>query len=114
MSVQGNKNQKTIPLGGAKLVNKATGESFVLARSVLKIGRDEGNDVTLPDDTFISRHHAWVLHMRGGWWVEDLGSTNGTLLNGKQLEERKQIAPGDAIKIGRTELFFELSQAEDV
>lgn len=107
-------NQKTIPLGGAQLVNKTTGECFVLERSVLKIGRDEGNDLTLPQDTYVSRHHAWILHMRGQWWVEDLGSTNGTTLNGKPLEERKLVAPGDAIKIGRTELFFELSQGKDV
>lgn len=107
-------NLKTIPLGGAQLVNKTTGECFVLERSVLKIGRDEGNDLTLPQDTYVSRHHAWILHMRGQWWVEDLGSTNGTTLNGKPLEERKLVAPGDAIKIGRTELFFELSQGKDV
>jgi len=103
------KNQKAIPLGGACLINKGTGEKFILSQSVLKIGRDDTNDLPLPADTYISRHHAWILYMRGAWWVEDLGSTNGTSLNGESLAERKQIVPGDLIKIGRTELLFELT-----
>ena len=101
--------QQPIPLGGACLVNKATGERIALNQSVLKIGRDEGNDLMIADDTYISRHHAWLLHMRGVWWIEDLGSTNGTNLNGAPLSERKQVIPGDQIKIGRTELTFQLA-----
>jgi len=90
----------------AFLFNKATNESFPLTQSVSKIGRDQTNSISLASDHYISRHHAWVLQMQGGYWVEDLGSTNGTLLNGEVLNERKQIFPGDRLTFGKTELVF--------
>jgi pSer/pThr/pTyr-binding forkhead associated (FHA) protein len=90
----------------AFLFNKATNESFPLTQSVSKIGRDQTNSISLSTDHYISRHHAWVLQMQGGYWVEDLGSTNGTLLNSEVLNERKQIFPGDRITFGKTELVF--------
>lgn len=103
------KAQPKAPPSGAHLVNKSTTESFPLTQSVSKIGRDQTNSIALPKDSYISRHHAWVLFIKGSYWVEDLGSTNGTLLNGELLTERKQIFPGDCLKLGRTELIFELS-----
>ncbi len=101
-------NMKT-PSGLAILVNKDTNERFPLTQSVSKIGRDKANTISLHNDSYVSRHHAWVLFIKGAYWVEDLGSTNGTLLNGEVLSERKQIYPGDRIKLGRTELVFELN-----
>ncbi len=96
------------PSGMAMLINRDTSERFPLAQSVSKIGRDKANNISLHNDSYVSRHHAWVLFIKGSYWVEDLGSTNGTLLNDELLSERKQIFPGDRIKIGRTELVFEL------
>lgn len=90
----------------AFLFNKLTNENFPLTQSVSKIGRDQTNNIPLPADHYISRHHAWVLQMQGGYWVEDLGSTNGTLLNGEVLSERRQIFPGDCLTFGKTELIF--------
>lgn len=94
---------------GAMLVNKETNERYPLSQSVCKIGRDKSNNISLNSDSYISRHHAWVLNIKGNYFVEDLGSTNGTLLNGDVLAERKQIFPGDRIKFGRTEFVFEMS-----
>jgi pSer/pThr/pTyr-binding forkhead associated (FHA) protein len=94
---------------GAMLVNKETNERYPLSQSVSKIGRDKANNISLNNDSYISRHHAWVLFIKGNYFVEDLGSTNGTLLNGEVLSERKQIFPGDRIKFGRTELVFEVN-----
>lgn len=94
---------------GAMLVNKETNERYPLSQSVSKIGRDKANNISLNNDSYISRHHAWVLFIKGNYFVEDLGSTNGTLLNGDVLSERKQIFPGDRIKFGRTELVFEIN-----
>lgn len=97
------------PPAGASLINRGTNERFVLNQPVNKIGRDQTNHIAITKDSYISRFHAWVLFVKGNYWVEDLGSTNGTLLNGEVLNERKQIFPGDCLKLGRTELIFELS-----
>ena len=94
------------PARPAYLFNKLTGERYPLTQSVSKIGRDQTNNISITNDHYISRHHAWVLQMQGGYWVEDLGSTNGTLLNGEPLGERKQIASGDRLTFGKTELVF--------
>lgn len=90
----------------AFLYNKLTNDRFALTQSVSKIGRDQTNSISITNDHYISRHHAWVLQMQGGYYVEDLGSTNGTLLNGEVLSERKQIFPGDRLTFGKTELVF--------
>jgi pSer/pThr/pTyr-binding forkhead associated (FHA) protein len=103
------KSNLKAPSGLAILINKDTNERYPLTQSVSKIGRDKANTISLQNDSYVSRHHAWVLFIKGSYWVEDLGSTNGTLLNGEVLSERKQIFPGDRIKLGRTELVFELN-----
>jgi pSer/pThr/pTyr-binding forkhead associated (FHA) protein len=103
------KSNLKAPSGLAILINRDTNERYPLTQSVSKIGRDKANTIALQNDSYVSRHHAWVLFIKGSYWVEDLGSTNGTLLNGEVLSERKQIFPGDRIKLGRTELVFELN-----
>ena len=49
------------------------------------IGRGGGCTISLPDDTFVSQVHARVVERDGQLFIEDLGSTNGTFLNGKQV-----------------------------
>lgn len=71
-----------------------------------RIGRDPGNDLVLNDDGFASRYHAWITYEAEAFWVEDLGSTNGTVLNGQPLAERKLLSSGDKIKIGDSEITF--------
>ena len=93
----------------AALINKETNEQFPLTQSVSKVGRDKTNTISLYNDSYVSRHHAWILLIKGKYYVEDLGSTNGTLLNGEVLAERKQLSSGDQLKFGRTELLFELN-----
>ncbi|HEY9715676.1 MAG TPA: FHA domain-containing protein [Chroococcales cyanobacterium] len=101
--------QREMPKGQQRpafLFNKLTNDRFALTQSVSKIGRDQTNNIPITNDHYISRHHAWVLQMQGGYWVEDLGSTNGTMLNGEPLNERRQIFPGDRLTFGKTELIF--------
>jgi hypothetical protein len=92
----------------AFLFNAATNEKHALNQSVSKIGRDQTNNIAIRADHYISRHHAWILQMHGNYWVEDLGSTNGTLLNGEPLTDRRQIAQSDRITFGKTEFVFSL------
>jgi pSer/pThr/pTyr-binding forkhead associated (FHA) protein len=79
------------------------GVTFALGREVT-IGRDPNCTITMPDDAYVSQLHAHVLPRNGEHVVEDLGSTNGTFLNGNRLEGIRPLRPGDRIQIGATVL----------
>lgn len=64
------------------------------------IGRDSDNDIVV-SDTFVSSEHARLTWNGRGWVLEDLGSTNGTRVNGKQIRRAVPIKPGDTIEFGR-------------
>lgn len=81
------------------------GERLAL-RAANAIGRDAGNDISLPDEAASARH-ATLEAEDGSWWIEDLGSTNGTLVNGVRIEKRERLRPGDEIGIGRVLLRLE-------
>jgi hypothetical protein len=70
----------------------------------LTIGRAGGCAISLPDDTFVSSVHARVFERDDDAFVEDLGSTNGTLLNGTPLTETRKLRKGDRIQVGSTVL----------
>jgi pSer/pThr/pTyr-binding forkhead associated (FHA) protein len=73
----------------------------------LTIGRGTENDVVLKGDEFASGQHARIESGRDGVWVLDLGSTNGTFVNGARLDGRRRLREGDLVQIGDTELRFE-------
>ena len=75
-------------------------------RAVNSVGRDAGNDVVLNDEA-ASAKHAIVSFADGEWWLEDAGSTNGTLLNGSRVWEKERLNYGDHIQIGRIALRLE-------
>ena len=56
---------------------------------------------------FASSNHARVEPRRDGVWIEDVGSTNGTYLNGTRLTGPKRLTAGDVVRVGETELRFE-------
>ena len=68
------------------------------------VGRDAQSGIRLDRDEFASSRHARIEPRQDGAWVDDLGSTNGTFLNGKKLKRAKLAKVGDVIKIGATEL----------
>ncbi len=72
------------------------------------IGRSRECDVVL-DDAGISRRHADIRPGSDGWTVEDLGSTNGVLVNGQAIRGPHALHPGDRVELGSTEIVFELS-----
>ncbi|MGQ0825689.1 MAG: FHA domain-containing protein [Actinomycetota bacterium] len=66
------------------------------------IGRGGGCTISVPSDTFVSQVHARLVERDGTLWVEDLGSTNGTFLNGKQVSQPTKLRKGDRVQIGET------------
>jgi pSer/pThr/pTyr-binding forkhead associated (FHA) protein len=83
------------------------GEEHSIDSSPLLIGREAENDVPLLRDEFTSGRHARFEPRRDGVWVEDIGSTNGTFVNGVRLTQPRKLSPGDVIRIGETDLRFE-------
>jgi hypothetical protein len=72
-------------------------------RPVLSIGRATTSSIVL-DDEFVSNEHALITRKNGSWWLEDLSSRNGTLLNDLPLTTNTVVASGDTITIGQTTL----------
>ena len=85
-----------------KLVNVETNEHLNITANLMTIGRDPENSIVLPDDGFVSAEHAKLYWKDGGWWLEDLMSSNGTYVNSEAISAPRQLAPNDLIKIGRT------------
>lgn len=89
------------------LVELTTGQRHPLEVPRVRIGRDPKNQIVINDDVYVSRHHAFITFEDGKWWLEDLGSKNGTLLNYAHILDRELIGPGDVVTIGRTEFRVE-------
>jgi pSer/pThr/pTyr-binding forkhead associated (FHA) protein len=71
------------------------------------VGRSPDCALLLDHDDYVSSRHALLTPADGGVWVEDLGSTNGTFVNGAQVTTTRQLQPGDQIQIGETQLRVE-------
>jgi hypothetical protein len=81
----------------------ARGQAYALNREIT-IGRDANCTITIPDDTFVSTLHARIFDHEGQPVLEDLGSTNGSYLNGSKVAGIKLLHPGDRVQIGYTVL----------
>jgi pSer/pThr/pTyr-binding forkhead associated (FHA) protein len=66
------------------------------------LGRADSCVIGLPDDTFASQLHSRVFVRDNEMWVEDLGSTNGTHLNGARISAPMQLSAGDRLQVGST------------
>jgi pSer/pThr/pTyr-binding forkhead associated (FHA) protein len=90
----------------AKLIvasGKSAGRSIAIKRNKLLIGRAEQCDVR-PLSEDVSRRHCAVTVGPSEVWVEDLGSRNGTFVNGTKITERTKVVDGDMIRVGSLEL----------
>ena len=79
------------------------GETIELAAATV-VGRDGRSGIRLHHDEFASGQHARIEPRPDGAWVSDLGSTNGTFVNGKKLDRAQLARVGDLIRVGETEL----------
>jgi pSer/pThr/pTyr-binding forkhead associated (FHA) protein len=83
------------------------GTTYELDSTALTIGRGGQNDVPLEEDEFTSARHARFEPRRDGVWVQDRGSTNGTFVNGTQIDRPRRLTPGDVVRVGETDLRYE-------
>ncbi len=94
--------------GVSKLVctaGPASGQEFLLEGVELVVGRASENAISIPD-TSVSRRHVTVKQVSGAWVAVDLGSGNGTLINGSQISDETPLNDGDVISLGDTDLRF--------
>lgn len=84
------------------------GMSFPLTSNVMTLGREEGANIVLHDPES-SRNHAKIGWQGGQFVIEDMGSTNGTFVNGIQITSPQVLAAGDSIGIGQTALVFQIA-----
>ena len=72
----------------------------------MTIGTSTENEVALPHDSMASGLHAVLERFAAGWCVADLGSSNGTWLNGGRIWSSQRLRHGDEIRVGQTRLIF--------
>lgn len=84
---------------------QSVAEIYPLMRPVSLIGRSKKCLIILPDP-YISSEHVRIDKVGDRFFVEDLESANGTLLNGKKLDKRTELKDGDKISLGRIDLIF--------
>lgn len=89
-------------LDGSMLLDQAKRE-VALTPSVMLLGRDPAADLVL-DDPLVSWHHARLSRSAAGVVLEDLGTTNGTFVNGRRITGQALLAVGDRLRLGRTSL----------
>jgi len=82
------------------------GQRLFVKVPIVNIGRADYNDLVIPDDS-VSSQHAKLTRREGVWILADLGSTNGTMVDGEKVDGDVPIAPGAFIRFGDVQLVFE-------
>jgi pSer/pThr/pTyr-binding forkhead associated (FHA) protein len=85
------------------VVSDESGRRTVPLKESLTVGRAATCDVVV-SDTYVSNVHARIFQRDGGWWLEDLGSTNGTYMNRTRVSSPTAIGPGDEVRMGKATL----------
>ncbi|MFL6467020.1 MAG: FHA domain-containing protein [Pyrinomonadaceae bacterium] len=81
---------------------KIDDREVTLSNGVTTIGRTPDNEISFPEDANVSRHHAEIEARNGEYFFIDLGSSNGSTVNGEKISGEKFLAPGDVIVLGGT------------
>ena len=87
------------------------GSRFTLEKDITRIGRHPDSDIFL-DDITVSRRHVELQRKQGEFWVQDVGSLNGTYLNRERIE-LAIVHSGDEVQIGRFKLVFLAGVSEE-
>jgi len=83
------------------------GEAHELDSAPFTVGRSSANDIELKGDDFASARHARFEPRGDGVWIHDLGSTNGTFVNGVKLNAPRKLRAGDVVRVGETDLRYD-------
>jgi len=84
------------------------GEEVPVDSLPVAVGRGGQNEVPLDGDEFASAQHARFESKRDGLWVEDVGSTNGTFVNGARVTTPRRLTKGDVVRVGQTDFRVEV------
>jgi len=102
------------PVSGGALVGtlrriEGPGDDIAVTEGVITIGRRPENTVVLSDDAYVSGRHAQIVTDSTGVYIVDVGSTNGTVVNGAKIaaNERLSLSEGDELHIGQNKFRFE-------
>src|SRR5579885_1752676 len=93
------------------LQGPGAGRQYRLGDDPLVIGRDPGAAIHL-DSGGVARQHARVIRVGDAYFIEDLGSRNGTFVNGRRVEGRAPLADGDRVQIADFAITFRLEPDE--
>ena len=96
----------SLPPGPSSLLVQGTGDArprTVRLAASMTVGRAPECELRL-DDTYTSQQHARLFAKNDSWFVEDLGSTNGTFVNNQKLAAPAMLQPGDKVRVGQTTL----------
>jgi pSer/pThr/pTyr-binding forkhead associated (FHA) protein len=84
------------------------GREYPIENVKYRIGTDSSNELQL-SDSYVSRKHASIEYESGTFYLRDIGSRNGTFLNGLRIDETAVLHPGDEIRVGKTIFKLEVS-----
>jgi hypothetical protein len=96
-----------IAIGGEPTLVKETGERTELMEGETVVGREDGLGLSLAGESTVSRRHATVTRTGRTTVVKDLGSTNGTFVNGTRLQGETTLKPGDQVQFGSVRFRYE-------
>lgn len=93
--------------GKEKIIVCRTGAEYELSKKIITIGRSREADISIEDNVYVARMHAMIENRKGAYFLHDMGSTNGTFLNGQPIkDEGIRLISGDVITVGNEEMNF--------
>jgi hypothetical protein len=98
-------NSPTLDEGRPPTGFRYNGHDYQLDSDSISLGRAVDNDIIM-NDKGVSRLHCILVREHGLWWIEDTGSTNGTVVNGLVIKGRHPLRSGDHVQVGEATLLF--------
>lgn len=95
------------PSSGQPRVVRENGQAFDLLEGISVVGRDAGMTISLAGESSVSRHHAEISRQGDQVFVKDLGSTNGTFVNGHKIDAQTALKSGDTVQFGMVRFRYE-------